>query len=97
MALASISQEAQQVTRKLGLTSELGMIDHAWSREIGRLKDHLQILAIDNGTLVLEARSHAAMQEMLLRRKELIRKMNNHFSSALLHNITVRIAQSHGA
>lgn len=68
------------------------MIDYAWSREVGRLKDYVKITAIDNGTLVIEAQSHAAMQEMLLRRKELIRKMNKHFASTLIHNISVRIS-----
>jgi hypothetical protein len=92
LALAALTQEVKQLTSKLGLTSELAMIDHAWALEMGRLKDLISIVAIDKGTLVLEARSHAAMQEILLRRKELIRKMNQHFASPLFQNLTVRLA-----
>ncbi len=69
------------------------MIEHAWALEIGSLKNFVRILAIDNGTLVLEADSHAAMQNILLRRKELVRKMNKHFAAPLLKNFTVRISQ----
>lgn len=93
MALSPITSDAKLVTRKLGLTSELEMIDYAWNREVGRLKNLVNIVAIDHGTLVLEARSHAAMQEMLLRRKELLRKLNLHLTGQRLQNLTVRIAQ----
>ncbi len=96
MAFASLHQEVSALTQKLGLSSELAMLDYAWEKEMGALKNLVSIAAIDRGTLVLEAGSHTALQEVMLRRRELARKLNKHFSSPIIQNITVRIAQNHG-
>jgi hypothetical protein len=79
-----------------GLSSDLAMLDHVWVLEMGALKNLVSVVAIDKGTLVLEASSHAAMQDVLLRRRELVRKINQHFSSPLVHHMTVRISQDNG-
>ena len=96
MALAPISQDAHTVSRKLGLSTDLMMIDHAWNLEIGSLRDVARIVALDNASLVVETDSHTVMQEVSLRRKELVRKLNRHLPEPILRYITVRITQSHG-
>ena len=96
MALAPIAREAEKVTRKLGLSSDLAMIDRAWSLEMGGLKEFARIVAIDNSALVVEADSHAVMQEISLRRRELVRKLNRHFPEPLLNQISIRITQTYG-
>ncbi len=96
MALAPISLEAHHVSKKLGLSIDLTMIDHAWNLEIGSLKDVVRIVALDNASLVVETDSHTVMQEISLRRKELVRKLNRHLPEPSLRYITVRISQTHG-
>jgi hypothetical protein len=96
LSFAPIAHEAEKVTRKLGLSSDLVMIERAWTLEMGGLKELARIVAIDNSALVVEADSHAVMQEVSLRRRELVRKLNQHFPSPLLNQISVRIAQDHG-
>ena len=96
MALASIAHDAEKFSRKLGLSSDLDMIDRAWSLEMGGLTDLARIVAIDNAALVVEADSHAALQEITLRRRELIRKLNQHFPTPLVRQIAVRFTQTHG-
>ena len=96
MSLAPIAQEAEEFSRKLGLSSDLAMIERAWSLEMGSLKDLTRIVALDNTALVVEADSHAVMQEVTLRRRELVRKLNKHFPMPLLNQINIRISQYHG-
>ena len=73
MALAPIANEAREFSRKLGLSTDLALLERAWSLEVGGLKDVARIVAIDNASLVVETDSHAVMQEISLRRKELVR------------------------
>jgi hypothetical protein len=96
MALAPIAQEARDVSQKLGLTSDLSMIDRAWSFEIGALQDVARVVALDNASLVIEVDSHSVMQEVSLRRKELVRKLNQHLREPLLRQVVVRLSQHDG-
>jgi hypothetical protein len=96
MALAPISQEVLHISNKLGLSADLAVIDRAWSMEIGSLKDVARIVAWDKASLVVETDTHAVMQEISLRRKELVRKLNRHLPTPSLHHISVRISQHHG-
>ena len=96
MALTPIAQEARDISRKLGLSSDLAIIDHAWALEMGGLKKLARIVARDNSSLVIEVDSHSVMQEVSLRRKELVRKLNHHLPVPFVRQITVRIAQHHG-
>ncbi len=72
------------------------MIDRAWSLEMGGLQDVARIVALDNASLVIEVDSHAVMQEVSLRRRELVRKLNHHLPAPMLRQIVVRISQSDG-
>ena len=72
------------------------MIERAWSQEMGGLKEFARIVALDNSALVVEADSHVVLQEVSLRRRELLRKLNNHFPAPFLRQISVRISQDHG-
>jgi len=96
LSLAPIAQEARDFSKKLGLSSDLAMIDRAWSMEMGGLEDVARIVALDNATLIVEADSHAVMQEVSLRRRELVRKLNHHLPAPMFRHIVVRITQSYG-
>jgi hypothetical protein len=96
MALAPIAQDARDISQKLGLSSDLAMIERAWGLEIGALQDVAHIVALDHASLVIEADSHAVMQEVSLRRKELVRKLNHHLPAPMVRQIVVRISQHYG-
>lgn len=95
MALESAARKADQITRKLGLTQTLTLLERAWDAEMGGWAGMARIVAIDNFSLVIEASSSPALQEITLRRKELLRKLNGHLQQSFLKDITVRVAQ-HG-
>jgi len=96
MAFAPIAQKARELTAKLGLTSDLSMIERAWGIEIGSLQDVARIAALDNGGLVVETDSNVVMQEISLRRRELVRKLNRHLRVPLIRHIVVRLSGSYG-
>src|SRR5437016_899887 len=102
MALAHIENGAHALSRQLGLSEHLAMLDRAWDAEIGGLSRMARIVALDRlptgqdgAVLVVEADSAPAMQEISLRRKELVRRLNRHFPEEFVKQITVKIAE-HG-
>ncbi len=95
MALASLSSDVQKFSKKLGLSTDLTLIEHAWNLEVGRIGESARIAAMDNACLVIEVDSHSAMQELSLRRREIVRKLNKHFPSPFIQQITLRIS-NHG-
>ena len=96
MALASIAQDVQEFSKKLGLSADLKVIEHAWRVELGGLREFARIVAVDKASLVVEVDSHAVMQELSLRRRELVRKLNKHLPAPFIEHLTVRISQNNG-
>ena len=96
MGLAPIADDVQRFSKKLGLSTDLAVLEHAWALELGRLSTSARIAAVDNAFLIVDVDSHSVMQEISLRRKELLRKLNKHLPTPFLQQITVRIAQHHG-
>lgn len=95
MALASVENEIHKVCRQLGLSQDLALLEQAWESEMGSWGAMAWISALDKGSLVIEVKSSPALQELTLRRKEMIRRLNKHFPEPLIHHLTIRMAQ-HG-
>ncbi len=89
--LAHIQKSTNRVVRQLGLSDNLALLDRAWEAEIGGLARMARIVAIDREALVVEVDSAPAMQELTLRKKELIRRMNQHFPVPFIKCLTLRI------
>jgi hypothetical protein len=90
--LTHIEKPAKRMLRDLGLSTSLELLERAWEAEIGGLAKVARIVALDRSALVVEADSAPAVQEIMLRRKELIRRINRHFPEEFIQYITVRIA-----
>jgi hypothetical protein len=91
--LIPVQQRVKAIEQQLGLSEHLAMLDRAWETEVGRLAEQARIVALDRTALVVEADSSPAMQEISLRRRELIRRLNKHFSFDFVKQITVRMAE----
>ena len=89
--LTHIQGSTQSVTRELGLSQSLALLDRAWEAEIGGLARMARIVAIDRESLVVEVDSAPAMQELTLRKKELVRRINRHFPTPFIKWLTLRI------
>ena len=92
MGLSHVERGVQRITEKLGLSDNLALLDRAWESELGGVAKLARIVALDRESLVVEAESAPAMQEISLRRQELVRRINRHFPEEFIKQITVRIA-----
>ena len=92
MALASVGRDIPGLSKKIGLSQDLLVLESAWEREVGGLREFARIAAIDRASLVIEVDSAVVMQEISLRRKELVRKLNKHMPVPLIEQIHVRIS-----
>ncbi len=91
MALAHIQRGAQTLIQHLGLSDHLALLERAWESETGSLALLARIVAVDRRALVVEVDSAPAMQELSLRRKELIRRINRHFPNPVIECLNLRI------
>ncbi len=92
MALSPIGKDVRSFSQRFGLTDQLSLLERAWEAEIGSLARLAKIIAIDGETLVVEVSSSAAMQELSLRRKELIRRLNKYFKEPFVKFIQTKVA-----
>lgn len=95
MALASAQTDVQQLSRQLNLSTDLSVLERAWQTEIGALGGAVRLAALDRTTLIVEAVSSAALQEISLRRRELLRRLNKHFLKPWIEQLTVRMTNGH--
>jgi len=95
MALAPARSDIESLTRQLKLSTELSVLERAWDSEIGSLGGMVRLAAIDGANLIVEAVSSVAMQEIALRKRELMRRLNKHFLKPWIEQMTVRITDGH--
>jgi Dna[CI] antecedent, DciA len=95
MALAAVRAGVEAITRQLKLSTELSVLERAWDTEIGALGGRARLAALDRTTLVVEVISSAALQEITLRRRELVRRLNTHFLKPWIEHMTVRMTDGH--
>ncbi|MFA5975309.1 MAG: DciA family protein [Elusimicrobiota bacterium] len=91
MALSPIQQEVRSFCREKGLSNHLPLLEKAWQAEMGGWDGQARIVALDNFSLIVEVKSSPAMQEINLRRRELVRRLNRYFQKAFLRDISVRM------
>jgi hypothetical protein len=94
MALASADTTISRLTQELGLSTDLVLLEKAWQAEVGGLGVYARIRAIDKKSLVVEVDSPVAFQELSLRRRELVRRLNTHLSTPRLLHLTLRTSRS---
>jgi hypothetical protein len=68
--------------KQLGLNENVFAVMQIWEKELGPLAQAARIEAFKNGQLIVEVASSAHFQELNLRRRELIKQINQHFGNA---------------
>lgn len=91
MGLTAVADGFPRLTRKLGLTSELTMLERAWSHECGALASQARLAAVERSAIVVEVKSSSAFHELTLRRRELVRRLNQHFPEPWIGALTVKM------
>ncbi|MBI4801468.1 MAG: DUF721 domain-containing protein [Elusimicrobia bacterium] len=65
----------------------LVILDAVWKKEIGRLKEHCEILGVDKGSIVVKTDSSVVSNELFLRNKQILRNLNKYFARPWLKKI----------
>lgn len=75
--------------RNLGVNGENYALFDIWEKEAGRLKDFTEVMGFKKGVMMVRASSPSCYQEILLSKKQLLQKINNHFGKKILRDIKV--------
>jgi len=91
MPIRSIEDDLHGLCRQVGISEHLSILERAWEAEMGGWAGMARICALDHQSLVVEATSSPALQEITLRRRELVRRLNRYFKHPFLRDLTVRM------
>jgi predicted nucleic acid-binding Zn ribbon protein len=79
MAFNRSEEIIQALRRQLGLTDDLFVAAQIWEKELGALAPAARVVAIKKGVLIVEVASSAHFQELNLRKRSLVEKINQYF------------------
>jgi hypothetical protein len=75
--------------KQLGLDEEFFIIEKVWEKEVG-ISD-VKISGYKNGTIFACTQSSVASDDLGLRKKKIIEKLNQYLSSPRIKNIKIKI------
>lgn len=78
MGFTNGKQIISSVRNQLGLDENTFVIIKACEKELGRYGKNAELTGVVKGKLVIEVASSAHFQELSLRRKQIINKLNQH-------------------
>lgn len=79
MAFSQAGEFMNVVKRQLGLDDETLAIIKVWEKELGPLAQKVKLVGIKSGVLLVEAEASAYIQEVTMRRNEILNKINQNF------------------
>ncbi|OEG69812.1 hypothetical protein ATZ36_07385 [Candidatus Endomicrobiellum trichonymphae] len=74
---------------KLGLDEDFFTVKKIWEKEVGTCG--VEIDGYRSGTIFAQTESSAANFELIVRKKEIIKKLNQYIGSSKIKNIKVKI------
>ena len=89
---STLGETLQELVRSLGLTGRLREYDavNCWPAVVGtHIAEVTEAKGIRNGELVVRVSKAAWRQELLLRKKELIERLNAHLGEEIVRDITL--------
>jgi hypothetical protein len=79
MAFSQANEFMNVVKKQLGLDDETLAVIKIWEKELGALAKKAQLVGVKSGALMVEVEASAYLQEITLRRSEILHKINQHF------------------
>ncbi|MDR1196618.1 MAG: DUF721 domain-containing protein [Endomicrobium sp.] len=89
MPFTEVSEIMEAVKKELGLDEDFFAVIKVWEKELGI--SGVEISGYKNGVIYAETDSSAAVNEIMIRKKEILKKLNQYLSSKKLKNINVKI------
>jgi hypothetical protein len=82
----------ERLKRHLGLDEKTDAIFKIWEKELGQLAQGVKLIGIKDGNLLAEAESNVHLQELTLRRREFVKKINQYFGNEkVIKTIKIRL------
>jgi hypothetical protein len=74
---------------RLGLDETFFIVEKVWKKEIGI--ENIEMCGYKNGIIFAQTQSSVASYELTIRKKEIIKKLNQYFNSPKIKNIKIKI------
>jgi len=81
MALEPSAGIIELIKRQLGLNEDFQAVTKIWENILGPMARHAEIAGFKKGQLFIDVSSSPHMQELVIRKKELIRQINQHYGA----------------
>jgi hypothetical protein len=89
MSLTKATEIINLLRNRLGLDEKFFIVQKVWQKEVGI--DDIEITGYKNGVIFTKTLSSVANYEFTLRKKEIIKKLNQYIGSSKIKNIKVKI------
>ncbi|MBN1823873.1 MAG: DUF721 domain-containing protein [Endomicrobiales bacterium] len=79
MPFASSSDIIDVLRKRLGINEDVASVLKIWDKELGPLSKRVRLTAVKKNVFMAETDSSSHLQEMVLKKKGLITKINQYF------------------
>ncbi|MFH1380538.1 MAG: DUF721 domain-containing protein [bacterium] len=90
---AHVKDGLNSVLKKLGITTDNYAVFEIWEKEAGVLARACKDIYIRNKILYIYMESPVHMQELMLRKNDIIKKINNHFAKPVVRDMRCKPAR----
>ncbi len=87
--LTEVSQIMEALKKTLGLDENFFAVSKVWDKEVG--VDNVGISGYKNGVIFAETQYSTALHEVTIRKKEIIKKLNQYIGSNKIKDIKIKI------
>jgi hypothetical protein len=91
MSWTKASEIIELLRKKLGLEEDFFTVGKVWAKEVGI--EGIEITGYKNGTIFTKTQSSVAVSELNLRKKEILKNLNQYIGSQKIKNIKIKIEE----
>ncbi|MDR3275160.1 MAG: DUF721 domain-containing protein [Endomicrobium sp.] len=89
MSWTSAAEIINLLKKQLGLNEDFFTIEKIWKKEVNI--NGVEISGYKNGTIFAQTQSSVASSELTIRKKDIIKKLNQYLGSPKIKNIKIKI------
>lgn len=89
MSFTDVSEIMEAIKKDLGLDEDFFTISKIWDKEVGI--ESVEICGYKNGTIFAQTKYSVALNEIMIRKKEIIKRLNQYLGKSKIKNIKVTI------
>ena len=90
MALHSIKEILKNTLFKFRVDGSTMDVYEAWDREMGKFAERAQVVSVKDNRIIINVNNSVYLQELTLRKKEILDKLNAALENRTIKEITFR-------